>query len=190
VLGAPLPAASAGRVELADIWLLERRPAWAVREALEPRMPPGHRYRGAENVWLGAPPLPGQVVAAVWTVTLDETAADAAALAAGCRALLASGTLPRVRARASGDRAYDLRPLLSDLVVGELDADGRATLRMSTRLDPTLGTGRPDEVVAALGDAIGRTVGIAGIVREELVLAEPRVEPAPVATGPGRRRRR
>src|SRR5690349_6789032 len=41
-LGAPLPAIAAGRAELADIWLLARRPAWAIREALEGRMPPGH----------------------------------------------------------------------------------------------------------------------------------------------------
>ncbi|MEA2519249.1 MAG: hypothetical protein QOF49_1329, partial [Chloroflexota bacterium] len=54
---APLPASVRGEAELADIFLLGRRLLWEVREALETRLPAGHRWVAAEDVWLGAPPL-------------------------------------------------------------------------------------------------------------------------------------
>jgi len=49
---APLPAAARGDAELADIWLLERVPLWRFRESLESRLPVGHRWLAAEDVWL------------------------------------------------------------------------------------------------------------------------------------------
>ena len=189
-LGAPLPAMAAGRAELADIWSLERLPAWAVREALEDRMPPAHRFLAAEDVWLGAPPLPGQIVAAEWIASLDEPVPDGSALDGAVSALLGARALPRVRARASGDRAYDLRPLLADLGRGGADAGGRAAVRIVTRFDPALGSGRPEEVIAALGDELGRALAIGTIVRSELILADPdRDGPPPKPVGRGRRRR-
>ena len=41
-----------------------------------------------------------------------------------------------------------------------------------TRFDSVLGTGRPEEVVAALGDAVGASLELTSIVRERLILAE------------------
>ena len=41
-----------------------------------------------------------------------------------------------------------------------------------TRFHPELGTGRPEEVVAAMGDRLGASLEIGSIVRERLVLAE------------------
>ena len=43
---------------------------------------------------------------------------------------------------------------------------------MRTRIHPELGTGRPDEVVAALGDAMGKPLAIAQTVRRRLLLAD------------------
>ena len=56
-------------------------------------------------------------------------------------------------------------------------ADGGAeqaamTLRMRTRIHPELGTGRPDEVVAALADEAGTHLAIERAVRERLLLAD------------------
>lgn len=173
-LAAPLPAAAGGRAELADIWLLERRPAWAIREGLEARMPPAHRYVRAENVWLGAPPLAGQVVAARWSVSLAAPAASRDALEVASRRLLDAETLPRVRARGSGDRPYDLRPLVEDVSVrGPSSEVVATTLRITTRSDPALGAGRPEEVVAAIGEILGTTLSIADLVRDDLVLVDP-----------------
>ena len=44
-------------------------------------------------------------------------------------------------------------------------------VRTRTRFDPELGTGRPEEVVGALGDRLDRALEIAAIVREQLLLA-------------------
>jgi hypothetical protein len=45
-------------------------------------------------------------------------------------------------------------------------------LHARTRFHPELGTGRPEEVVAALGSAAGQTFELRSIVRERLILAE------------------
>jgi hypothetical protein len=45
-------------------------------------------------------------------------------------------------------------------------------LRARTRFHPVLGTGRPEEVVAALGEAVGAPLDVTSVVRERLILAE------------------
>ena len=76
---------------------------------------------------------------------------------------------------------YDLRPLLLDIrvVVG----GPPARLRVRTVFHPELGTGKPAEVVAALGDMAGAALDIGSIVRERLILAD---ELDPQAREPGR----
>lgn len=167
--GAPLPVGMAAAGELIDVVLTERWPAWRVREALEPRLPEGWSLVRMEDVWLGGPPLAGRVVAADYRVDLDAPVARAS-LAAACAVLLAAGSLPRERHK--GDRVvtYDLRPLLIDLTPTATHPD--ASVRVRTRFHPELGTGRPEEVVAALADVVGTPLGIRGIVRERLLLVE------------------
>ena len=65
---------------------------------------------------------------------------------------------------------YDLRPLLVAVAVS--DPGPPATLTVRTRFHPELGTGRPEEVVGALGDELGQTLVATSIVRERLVLAD------------------
>jgi hypothetical protein len=95
--GAPLSAAAEGEAELAEIFLAERVPAWRVREALEDRLPAGHVLLSAEDVWLGAPPLAGRVVAADWRVELAPVGIARDALAAAADGLVAATSLPRTR---------------------------------------------------------------------------------------------
>ena len=186
-LGAPLPAAMSGAAELADLHLLERRVIWQVREALEPRLPSGYRWVGAEDVWLGAPPLAGRVAAADWRVELAPVApSDVERVHAAGRALLAATELPRTRAKGGQDKRYDLRPLLADLAIEDDQARSAAGLGSAlavcfrTRIHPELGSGRPEEVVAALADRAGAALEAVGIVRTRLVLAEDLIrEPAP-----------
>jgi radical SAM-linked protein len=170
--GAPLSAATEGEAELAEIFLAERVPAWRLREALEDRLPAGHTLIAAENVWLGAPPLPGRVVAADWRVELDPGAVDPEALRAAAARILASSSVPRTRSKAGADKLYDLRPLLDDVrVAGEARAGDSLTVHIRTRFHPELGSGRPEEVVAALADAAGCDLAIRRTVRERLILA-------------------
>jgi hypothetical protein len=90
-------------------------------------------------------------------------------LRAAAAELLAAPNVPRSRARGDESVAYDLRPLLIDIAI----EDGPPiTLLTRTRFHPELGTGRPEEVVAALGDPLGEALEATSIVRDRLVLVE------------------
>jgi hypothetical protein len=65
---------------------------------------------------------------------------------------------------------YDLRPLVID--VGLRDGGPPVTLAIRTRIHPELGTGRPEEVVDALGEMIGAPLAVGRTVRERLVLLD------------------
>jgi radical SAM-linked protein len=182
-VAAPLSASIPGEAELIDVWLVERVPAWRLREALEAAMPPAHRLVEAYDVWPGAPALPGQVTASVYRAEASPEDVDSAALASACDAVLGSRTLERERAKGGGTVRYDLRPFIEALAV---DGSGeRVTLRMTLRHDPERGIGRPDEVLAALADRMGGAAPALGtLVRERLVLAPP---PPPAAPAPRHR---
>ncbi len=120
------------------------------------------------DVWLGEPPLAGQVAAADYRVEVDG--ADAAALAGVAGRLLGAASLLRERTKGAELVRYDLRPLLVDVVVAHPGPP--VTIRMRTRFHPALGTGRPEEVVAALGAALGVELSTRSIVRERVDLAD------------------
>ena len=165
--GASLGTGIASEGELLDIVLTERQPVWQVRAALDGALPDGWRLVGLYDVWLGGPPLAGRVAAADYRVSVAPVEAD---LAAAAIRLLTATELRRERAK--GDRivVYDLRPLLID--VGVTGSGSRPTVCLRARIHPELGTGRPDEVIAALGDAAGVPLTIGSIVRERLILAD------------------
>jgi hypothetical protein len=189
-VGAPLAAGVAGERELLDFSLVERLPRWRVREALEPVMPAGHRLVDLVDVWLGEPPLPGQVVASVYRAELLEPV-DAARARELVGAMLAADTLPRTRRRGEGSVAYDLRPFLDQLEWPPGPEAPGGTLRMTLRHDPEKGLGRPDEVLAELGERLGRgTAPAARLVRERLVLAAERRQDRPQAASAATRRGR
>lgn len=180
--GAPLPVGMAARGELIDVVLTERLPIWRVREALEPMIPAGWWLVGLEDVWLAGPPLAGRVAAGDYRIALATPATEGDALAGACRALLAADRLPRERAKGGGTVAYDLRPLLIDVRV--IESGPPPVIATRTRFHPELGTGRPEEVVAALEALAGVALPIASIERERLILAEDLI--APVHTAPPR----
>jgi hypothetical protein len=156
--GAPLPLGVAA----------EMVPAFEVRLHLGRSQPDGWRLVDLFDVWLGAPPLAGQVAAADYRIAFEAT--EAGSLGAACDALMSASTLVRERAKGASVVAYDLRPLLADVRV--LDDGPPIRIRARTRFDPVRGTGRPEEVVAALGDRLGRPLSVASIVRERLILAD------------------
>lgn len=175
VFGAPLTVGMPSEGELVEIVLSQRLPAWQVREALSGRLPVGWSVADLADVWLGGPPLAGRVAAADYRVTLGGASgpgetAGARALTGAADALLAARSLPRERAKGNGTVRYDLRPLLLDVQVAEPGPP--VTIRVRTRFHPELGTGRPEEVVLALGELIGSPLAIEAIVRERLLLAD------------------
>jgi hypothetical protein len=165
--GAPIPASIALEHELADIVLTELVPRWRVRDTLRGALPEGWRLVDLHDVWLGEPPLAGQVAAGDYRIAIDG--AEPAAVEAAARDLLAAPSLPRDRPRGGEVIRYDLRPLLADVRV--VEAGPPLAIRVRTRFHPALGTGRPEEVVAALGDALGIALIARAIVRERVLLA-------------------
>lgn len=166
--GAPLPIGIAAERELADVVLIEVCPVWRVREAISGRLPEGWRLVDLYDVWLGGPPLAGQVAAADYRIEVGG--ADPAAVGEASDALLRASAIRRERAKGNEVVGYDLRPLLVD--VGVAQAGPPLLVRARTRFHPVLGTGRPEEVVAALGDLLGAPLTTGPIVRERLVLAD------------------
>ncbi len=157
-----------GERELADIVLTGLEPAWRVREAVTRNLPDGWRLVDLFDVWLGSPALAGQVVAADYRIDLG--AVDAAAIERAAVTLLTADTLPRQRPKGGSTVRYDLRPLLADLHV--LETGPPVVVRARTRFHPELGTGRPEEVVMALGDVTGLELRCGLIVRERMILAD------------------
>ena len=166
--GAPLPVGMVGECELIDVVLVERWPVWRVRDALSAHLPDGWRLVDLFDVWLAGPPLAGQVVAADYRIEL-ETVPELADLEPAVAEMLAADVLPRERRKGDRTVAYDLRPLLIDLAV---EPGSPPTITTRTRFHPELGTGRPEEVLAALADVAGTALTARSIVRERVVLAD------------------
>ena len=157
-----------------------------VRERLAGSLPTGHELIEVHDVWLGAPALSGQVVAADYRMNvtiLSGAMPDAVALAGGIRRLLAAAALPRTRDKGGRAIPYDLRPLVAGIEVqpniGARPGDAateptplRAVqLRIRTRFDPERGVGRPEEVLAALSELSGMSLTAQSTTRERLLLA-------------------
>lgn len=181
---APLAAGIPGERELLDIWLVERLPAWRVREAMLACVPSGWHLVEAYDVWLGEPALPGRVAASVYRASLAPGSASVSRLAAAGRDLLAASELPRVRAKGETNVLYDLRPFLDDIHVEESREGGSVEVWMTLRHDPEKGVGRPSEALAALADRVGVDLEPMLLVRERLVLGD---LPPPQPVSPRRR---
>lgn len=182
---APLAASIPGEAELLDVWLTERLPRWRVREALARVLPDGHTLADVHDVWLGEAPLPGRVTASVYRAALGA-AVDTGAVRAAAVALRAAASLPRVRQKGNAMVAYDLRPFIDAIEVSEAaGADAGPILRMTLLHDPERGVGRPEELLAAVGELVGVPLDVRALARERLVLASPPVvEEAPRPRGP------
>lgn len=166
--GAPLPVGMAAERDLMDIVLTERWPAWRLREALAPRVPEGWRLIDAFDVWLGGPPLAGRVVAADYRIELAGKP-NVSALTSAASDLISARSIPRDRTKGGATVRYDLRLLVTSIAI---EPGAPIVVHTRTRFDPEVGTGRPDEVVAALGDRVGSALEISSVVRERLLLAE------------------
>lgn len=164
--GAPIPARLAVERELADIVLTEVLPIWRVRDALEGHIPDGWRLVDLHDVWLAGPALAGQVAAADYRI--EVAGSDVEAITAAAATILAASALPRERMKGTSSVGYDLRPLLMDVCVA--DSGPPVSVRTRTRFHPVLGTGRPEEVVAALGDVVGAPLSVEAVARERLML--------------------
>ncbi len=195
--GAQLPAGLRAEGERFEVLLTARRTMADVRAALETVVPAGLAIVDLHDVWLGAPSLSASIAAADHRVRVTgATPEELSHVGAG---LLDAPTLPRERLKGGGRSvAYDLRPLLLGFEVidaagpasgaGDPAAATAATpalapasdpgadlasssvvLRIRLRISPDGPSGRPDEVVLALGERLGRALAIVDHVRERLL---------------------
>jgi len=143
-----LPVGTTGRAEMLDI-VVERPIGLSDLTArLRGQMPAGLEVTGLAEVPLTLPSLPAQVVAAEYEVLVGCTDAPAA-LQERLEGLLATGSLPRRLERDGKPREYDLRPLIQRLwLIGRRHDDCLIGMRLQADAQ---GTGRPGEVMAALG---------------------------------------
>jgi hypothetical protein len=178
--GASLAAGMEAQGELVDIALSERWPIWRARVAFASAVPAGWQLIDLEDVWIGAPALPASVAAADYSIVVrseggnadrgDPAALDPIAVDDACAALLEATALPRTRPKGGSTVNYDLRPLLLDVRVGATGPP--LSIAVRTRIHPELGAGRPEEVIGALGDALGIALESIDIVRQRLILAD------------------
>ena len=147
-IAAPLALGVTSQAELLDVELDRRiAPAYVAR-MVAAQIPAGMDLTSVEEVPLQWRPLQVAVRTADYRVTA-RTTEPAAEIQARVEALLGADTLPRERLRDREVRRYDLRPLVVSVRLAAC-SEGTATLLMTLQTDEHA-TGRPDEVLAALG---------------------------------------
>jgi radical SAM-linked protein len=144
---AALPVGCTGRAEMLDLLMEHRVGLHAFASSLKKQMPEGLELCSVSEVELTLPSLPSEIVAAEYEVRVQGSGATDA-IQNRLDSLLAATSIPRSRQRPDGTRSYDLRPLVQNLALAGRDGDA-AIIRMRLQADAH-GTGRPDEVMAAL----------------------------------------
>jgi len=162
-----------GRAEMLDLLLEKPMDLADVISRLETQLPAGLSMVSVARIDVGKRPLPSLVRAADYEVTL-QPGRDPTDVQERIDELLSLNEVVRRRRRPDGVREYDLRPLVQGLRMRVGDGP---TLLVFMRLQASpQGTGRPDEVMDALGLseqvlAIDRTrIWLAG---EQLATAGP-----------------
>ena len=160
-LASALPLGFTSDCELVDIWLEQEITVEEIRLALAQAAPPGISILEVTPVDDRLPALQTVVEASEFSVIFLDPAND---LDSHCQALLASDSL----LRHWRSKPYDLRPLVLNLRL--LPDDDQGHRRMLMTLSAREGaTGRPEEVIAALGYIPEAT----RVYRERLIFKEP-----------------
>ncbi len=173
--GIPLPVGLTADAERFDVTLTARLAARRVGPALGRVAPAGHQVVDLHDVWIGEPSLVSRVVAADYRLVVAAAGGEPGVvgeqvLAAACRSLMATRRLERVRRKGDREVSYDLRPFL--LAIDAADDARGGVLRMRLGADPATGVGRPDEVVAAVGEALGLSLVMLEGGRERIWLVD------------------
>jgi radical SAM-linked protein len=162
IFAAPLQLGMLAEHELSDLYLAERLTAPDLRARLASGMPRGYSVVDLHDVWIGAPALAPQLAAADYRMTLLNV--GQARLEQAVDLLMAAEKLPRERRKEATSIPYDLRPLVLGLRVGPADpaalppddpVSSSAGLWMRLRHTQDRGSGRAEEVVAALANLMG-----------------------------------
>jgi len=145
-----LPVGVTGRSEMLDVLLERSIQAYELAARLKTQLPCGMRVVSVAEIALAAPVLPAQVVAAEYEAEV-AAATSSEDVQSRLDQLLVAVCLPRRLQRDGKIRDYDLRPLVQRLWLAGRRGDAYV-IAMRLQADAH-GTGRPDEVLSALGFA-------------------------------------
>jgi len=157
-IAAALPLGFSSRYEVMDMRLESDIPLDGLREKLQNTLPTGIQVLNVESADERVPALQTQVVSAEYEITLMG-AIDASDLRRKVDSVLASESIIRERR----GKTYDLRPLIQELAILESGSllsmqEQAPVLQIFMRLSAKEGaTGRPEEVLDALGIAFEET---------------------------------
>lgn len=146
-LASPLPVGTTSDAELMDVFLAERMHPREFRERVVAQLPPAMRIVNVEEAGIALPALQAQVRAAEWEV--EVAPADGVDVDGAVAAFLAAERIPWEHRRDDEVKAYDIRALVKSIEVEHREGGG-VRLRMLLRSDSS-GSGRPEQVAAALG---------------------------------------
>jgi len=150
-LAAPLAIGITSEAELMDIFTAKLvSPHW-VTAALSQQLMPGIEILQVYSVPLDEPSLQSQVSFAEYMVEM-ETGEKQEEIEAKISEMLALDHMPWHHQRDTGEKKYDLRALIDSLWLLEYHS-GSCTIGMRLHCDSG-GSGRPEQVAAALGFAI------------------------------------
>ncbi len=141
---AALPVGCTSDQEVLDVILSQVCDLADVHRRLNKAVPEGMRITDVSEIPYSAPALPTQTRAAEYALS-PPVGESVEQVQARVQALLDAASIERQRR----DKTYDLRPLVLDLWVEDAGG-GRARVGMRLKAEEG-GTGRPDEVAAALG---------------------------------------
>jgi radical SAM-linked protein len=143
-LASPLPLGMTSKVELVDIWLQEAQNIAHLKQLIDHSIPPGINIDAIEEVSPDEPPIQTTIISSMYCIELPS-GINMDDLKDRILTVLSSPQLIRTRR----DRTYDLRPLIIEISIPANDMH-HPILQM--HLTATEGkTGRPDEVLLALG---------------------------------------
>ncbi len=143
-LAAALPLGFSSRGEVLDVRLNEEVSVEDISSRLKDNLPPDIKVREIKPVDERLPALQTQVLSAAYDVRLTEPI-DGSELKRKVESVMMAESILRERR----GKSYDLRPLIEMMSV-ITQADGTAWLKMTLAAREGA-TGRPEEVLAALG---------------------------------------
>lgn len=162
-LSAPLSVGMTGRAELMDVFLAEPLAPDDFRQRLQAQLPAGVRITAVEEVAISEPSVQSQLRATEYELQLSSQS-NPDAIERRVAEFLAAESFPWEHVREKQTRRYDLRPLVLDL---HLERRSDATVLVARLRAEETGTGRPDQLAAALG----LSEQVTSIERTALVLA-------------------
>jgi radical SAM-linked protein len=165
-LAAPLALGVTGDAELMDVFLAKFITPHAFSAAVGQQLPRGVAISDVFNIAINLPSLQSQLRQAEYIVGLATGKAQTE-IEAAINSLLDRDSLPWQHQRDTGPRQYDLRALIEDVWLIDC-RQGACRLGMMLRCDSS-GSGRPEQVTAALGfqrypDSIHRARLVLGTV--------------------------